>query len=128
MDTTNEIATNMENNLITCSIFLDLAKAFNTVNHTILLKKLEKYGIRGQSLQLMESYLNNRSQVTKINSHVSEQLNINTGVPQGSCLGPLLFIIYINDLHLSTKFNVRLFADDACLCLSNKNPTLLEQE
>ena len=118
----------MSNNLTTCAIFLDLEKAFNTVNHNILLRKLEKYGIRGLPLKLMESYLSERKQVTKIGNCISEKLDINTGVPQGSCLGPLLFMIYINDLHLCTKFNATLFADDACLSLSNQNIHDLETE
>ena len=128
LEVVNEIADNMSNKITTCAIFLDLEKAFNTVNHSILLKKLEKYGVRGLPLKLMESYLIERKQVTKIGNCISEELNINTGVPQGSCLGPLLFVIYVNDLHLSTKFNVTLFADDACLSLSNENIHDLETE
>ena len=76
------------------NIFLDLSKAFDTLNHTILLNKLHHYGIRDGSLNLFKSYLQNRKQYVVINNAKSETLDITTGVPQGSILGPLLFIIY----------------------------------
>ena len=126
VDTVDEISQNMDNKLITCGIFLDLAKAFNTVNHDILLTKLEKYGVRGGPLNLIKSYLSSRMQVTKIGNFISDKLLIDTGVPQGSCLGPLFFLIYVNDMYLSTKFNIELYADDACLILAHKNPQTLE--
>ena len=105
---------NLENNKISCTIFLDLAKAFDSVDHGILLRKLERYGIRGMSLQLLSSYLSNRKQLTKYNGVESELKVIDIGVPQGSILGPLLFLLFINDLPLITEFGVRLFADDTC--------------
>ena len=126
IDIVNELSSNLDKNLITCGVFLDLAKAFNTVNHSILLKKLEKYGIRGLTLSLFESYLSSRMQVTKINSHVSSMIHVDSGVPQGSCLGPLLFLIYVNDMPLSTQLKTRLFADDACLTFADKDPNKLE--
>ena len=100
---------------ITCSIFLDLAKAFDAVNHSILLSKLNKCGIRGPSLELLQSYLTNRKQCTIINNGKSSWLNCDCGVPQGSTLGPLLFLIYINDLPAVTNLEIQLFADDAIL-------------
>lgn len=126
INSVNDIISSIDDNKINCSIFLDLAKAFNSVNHTILLDKLDKYGVRGIALQLIENYLNNRIQRTIINSHVSKNLPINVGVPQGSCLGPLLFLIYVNDMHLCTKLKLQLFADDACLSLSHEDPIYLE--
>ena len=107
---------------------MDLAKAFDSVNHNILLKKLEKYGVRGVSLQLIDSYLKNRHQCTIVN-HVKSNWQITKcGVPQGSTLGPLLFLIYINDLPTNTKMNVQLFADDAILTLSRRTPIKLQND
>ena len=79
------------------------------------------------SLLLIKSYLYNREQTTNVNNSKSPKLKINVGVPQGSCLGPLLFLIYINDMHLCTNLNVKLFADDACLSLSHEDPVFLEK-
>ncbi len=119
---------NLDTGLHSCTIFLDLAKAFDSVSHTILLQKLEKYGIRGLALKLFKSYLSNRSQFVKVNGVTSSLLHILYGVPQGSILGPLLFLIFINDLPNATSLYVKLFADDTFLCAQNPNFSALETE
>ena len=127
IDIYNELLLNLNNKKITCSIFLDLAKAFDCINHEILLLKLEKYGIRGLPLSLFRSYLMNRKQVTIVNDINSDMNDISCGVPQGSTLGPLLFIIYVNDLPLATNLHVRLFADDTNITASHHHKDTLEK-
>ena len=106
----------------TLSVFLDLSKAFDTINHDILLQKMEFYGIRGIAHDWMKSYLSNRSQFVRHQNCSSNKMSTTCGIPQGSVLGPLLFIIYTNDLPdcLSRSKRV-LFADDTTVYLSSKN-------
>jgi hypothetical protein len=99
------------------ALFLDLSKAFDTLDHTILIQKLQFYGLKDTSLQWFQSYLQNRSHYVELDATVkSKNIPLVTGVPQGSILGPLLFIIYVNDIQFSSKyFNFIIYADDTTL-------------
>lgn len=105
------------------AIFLDLTKAFDTVIHNILLDKLEKIGVRGVAHKMFTSYLNKRTQVVKLKNHVSESLPVECGVPQGTILGPLLFILYMNDLLYNKNIKNKIFsyADDTVLVVEGTN-------
>ena len=122
-DVINKLQNSCDDEKFTCLILLDLSKEFDTVNHKILLSKLKKYGVRGNSLKLINDYLTNRKQVVYVNNTYSDQhqQSLVCGVPQRSTLEPLLFSIYINDLPKASKFETRLFADDTTLFLSNDN-------
>ena len=112
----DRIINKMDTNEIPLNIFLDLSKAFDTIDHTILLNKLKYYGLKGPTLNLFQSYLTNRRQYTEIEDTTSTILPIQVGVPQGSILGPILFIIYVNDLpQCSNKFDFIMYADDTTL-------------
>jgi len=108
-------------------VFIDLSKAFDTLNHKILLNKISYYGIRGVALSWFTSYLQNRLQYVSLNGHLSDTLEITCGVPQGSILGPMLFLIHINDITSATNlFHLILFADDTNMFLSDKDvPSLI---
>ena len=119
----------LENGESAIGIFLDFQKAFDTVNHSILLDKLYIYGIRVPALSWITSYLSNRCQYVVYNGYESERKYINCGVPQGSILGPLLFLIYINDLPAVSKlFMPILFADDTNLFCTSQNVNSLIEE
>ena len=99
-----------------------MSKAFDTVDHSILLKKLYMYGIRGVALDFLTSYLSNRSQCVEIDGLYSSSLTVTCGVPQGSTLGPILFLLYINDLCLTSKIlKLLLFADDTTIIFSSND-------
>ena len=110
---TEKIRETIDDKRYGCGIFIDLRKAFDTVNHDILLRKLEHYGIRGKAQIWFRSYLTNRKQYVSLNGVPLELKQTTCGVPQGSCLGPLLFLVCINDLpNISEVLQFYLFADD----------------
>ena len=122
LDITDNLKTSIDKKLITCALFLDFSKAFDTVNHEILLQKLYKYGIRGVSYNWFQNYLTDRKQYVQIQETKSTLQTIKCGVPQGSTLGPLLFLLYINDIaNTSNKLSFRIFADDANVFYTSKD-------
>ena len=127
----DHITKQMDNGKVPINIYIDLSKAFDTLNHTILLSKLNYYGIRGLENDLFRQYLTNRYQFVEFHGKSSNKQIITTGVPQGSIMGPLLFLIYINDLPLISQiFNMMMYADDTTLyCnLSDTSEVLINSE
>ena len=112
----DRLTTYMNNGDIPITIFLDLSKAFDTLNHSILLDKLKHFGIKDCAINLLISYLSDRQQFVQINNIKSSLLPVKAGVPQGSILGPLLFIIYLNEFtNASDRFKIISYADDSIL-------------
>ena len=127
IDIITECYDNINNGNLSCIITLDIKKAFDTVKHNILLNKLNYNGIRGPCLKLLTSYLTNRKQYVYLSGYKSSFVDVECGVPQGSVLSPLLFILYVNDMITALHSTPRLFADDTCLFLTAKNTSELEE-
>ena len=127
IDIITECYDNTNNGNLSCIITLDIKKAFDTVKHDILLYRLNYYGIRGPCLKLLTSYLTNRKQYVYLSGYKSSFVDVECGVPQGSVLGPLLFILYVNDMITALHSTPRLFADDTCLFLTAKNTFELDE-
>ena len=122
IDLTEFIYTNFNEKKHSLSVFVDLRKAFDTVNHKILLGKLERYGIRGLGLEWCRSYLSDRMQFVSVNGDSSNVRPVTIGVPQGSIIGPIFFLIYINDLCATISYpKYTLYADDTTVTLANEN-------
>jgi len=129
MELIEEICSSLDNKKNTIGVFIDLRKAFDTLDHDLLLRKLNHYGVRGIAHEWLKSYLSNRKQFVQINDIRSNRLNILCGVPQGSILGPKLFILYINDIcNVSDIMRLILFADDTNIFKSGHNLNALAAE
>ena len=121
LELVESISTSIDTQLHCAGVFIDLKKAFDTVNHELLLKKLSFYGLRGIAIEWITTYLTNRKQYVMAHGHSSSMRYITCGVPQGSVLGPVLFLLYINDIcNISSLVKFVLFADDTNIfCSSN---------
>ena len=124
----SQIVKGQQEGMYTLSLFLDLSKAFDSLEHDVLLKKLDRYGIRGITNKWFASYLHNRKMRVKCNTgstgklEYSQYKTVSYGTPQGSCLGPLIFIIFTNDLHKQLMNTASLlFADDTTLYMTHRN-------
>ena len=116
----------LDKNDYALGILLDITKAFDSINHDILITKLENYGFRGHSSVFLRNYLSGRTQSTSLQSCTSDMRTISYGVPQGSILGPLLFLLYIYDIqYVSREIDLRLFADDTAIFLHHRDPNIL---
>ena len=121
-EATNSWSVNIDNGLVNGVVFIDLKKAFDTIDHNIILKKLGNYGVDLNSLKWFESYLTNRTQKCRVNDHLSSSNPVSCDVPQGSNLGPLLFLVYINDLPNCLNWAIpRMFADDTSASYAAKS-------
>ena len=123
----NDLCKAHDQKITTQAIYFDISKAFDRVWHSGLLKKLDAIGIRGNMLYFLKNYLSCRRQCVSLKGSLSDTQIIPAGVPQGSVLGPLLFLVYINDITESIQSNIKLFADDTSISQSHTNPTFRAQ-
>ena len=119
---TNELSQNLDDGIQTDLIVLDFAKAFDKVNHSLLTHKLASYGVRGKTNRWIQDFLTDRHQAVIVDGTKSSNIHVRSGVPQGSVLGPCLFLVYINDLPNRVKSNARLFADDTAIDRKIRSP------
>ena len=124
----DKILKGFDQGLITGMILIDLQKAFDTVDHDILLQKLYAIGFSKHSVNWFRSYLINRTFLVNLGNAFSQPACVSSGVPQGSILGPLLFLIYINDMSQAVKCNLFLYADDTCLVCQHKYINEIEKQ
>ena len=129
LEATENWSLNIDNGLINGVIFIDLKKAFDTIDHNIIIRKLSNYGVDQKALRWFQSYLSDRIQKSSVNGHLSTASPITCGVPQGSIIGPLLFLVYINDLpNCLEKASPRMYADDTSINLAAANVSDLENK
>ena len=128
LNTSNQWLIKIDKGEYNLAVFLDLRKAFDTVNHNVLLLKLESYGILGIELKWFKSYLSDRQQYCSVNDHVSALASVKAGIPQGSSLGPLLFLTHMNDLPCALEKNEPdIYADDTGVFVSGRDTRTLEE-
>ena len=123
----NKVLTGFDSGLFTGMILIDLQKAFDTIDHSILLEKMEIIGFSEKTIKWYQSYLSDRTFFVSIEKSLSSAGSLNCGVPQGSILGPLLFLLYINDLKQASESTL-LYADDSCIIYQNKDIKQIETQ
>ena len=127
LEATDNWAFNIDRGYVNAVVFLDLKKAFDTVNHLILLSKLYSYGVKGNAYELLSSYLDNRTQRCAVNGVLSNSCTLTCEIPQGTVLGPLLFLLYINDLpNCLSNSQLRMYADDTHLTYADNDICFIE--
>ena len=127
LEATDNWAFNIDRGYVNAVVFLDLKKAFDTVDHSILLSKLYLYGVKGIAYELLSSYLENRTEKCSVNGVLSKSCTFTCGIPQGTILGPLLFLLYINDLlNCLSNSQPRMYADDTHLTYADNDICSLE--